>query len=98
MSFVYRQESKEKLVGFQKQRYKRCGTVGMNANTTDQPANGNSRSHWSVGSPHETRAVRFFCVSPSDPRLSQPQMANVEDPAIAKAYQDIRNDKTGLNW
>lgn len=25
-------------------------------------------------------------------------MANVSDPAIAKAYEDIRNDSTGLNW
>jgi len=25
-------------------------------------------------------------------------MCNVEDPAIAKAYNDVRNDKTGLNW
>jgi len=25
-------------------------------------------------------------------------MANVEDPKIAQAYQDIRKDSTGLNW
>lgn len=26
------------------------------------------------------------------------EMCNVDDPAIAKAYADVRNDKTGLNW
>ena len=26
------------------------------------------------------------------------QMCNVDDPLIAKAYADVRNDKSGLNW
>ena len=45
---------------------------------------------------HAKKAARQRPTPPTPPHTSH--MANVDDPAIAQAYQDVRNDKTGNDW